>query len=65
MKIVVINLAADQARWAEVRRQFEQLGLPVERFQAVVGRDLTDAQTRAALQPDAERAPVPQAAAAG
>ena len=44
MKIVVINLAADQARWAEVRRQFEQLGLPVERFQAVVGRDLTDAQ---------------------
>jgi glycosyl transferase, family 25 len=44
MKIVVINLATERDRWAAVSRQFARVGLSAHRFDAVVGRDVTEAQ---------------------
>jgi glycosyl transferase family 25 len=48
MKIAVINLASEEARWAEVRRRFEAVGLQPEREEGVLGSALSASQ-RAAL----------------
>ena len=46
-RIFVINLARDTARMENMRAQLDAMGLAYERFEAVNGRSLTDAERKA------------------
>ena len=43
-KIYVINMAASRGRWERVKAALEPFGIPVERIDAVVGAQLSDAE---------------------
>lgn len=51
MKVLVINLNKDRARWASVEAQLQHAGLDFQRIPAILGRDLTPQEREAHYSP--------------
>ncbi|WP_169902832.1 glycosyltransferase family 25 protein [Paraferrimonas sedimenticola] len=63
--VLVINMTANQQRWQSISGQLDALGLPYQRVEAVVGKELSETELANIYQSKANRAKYHKALNAG